>query len=206
MRTLGLLGDAISIMKRDWRLLAALNALFFCILVIGAAISVIYPGLHASIVSIIGADTVAGSMGIAANSGAPGIALSSFFSSFTYLLLITVPSVALPIWGPIIGASRFFIWGVAYVTPLQGGMAAGNLAAEYVLMFLLGEAYIIAIFACVRPLSVAVSALGFGFRQVLALYARSVAENLKLLLVAVILLAAASLYLALAVPALAVIP
>jgi hypothetical protein len=206
MRTLGLFGDVIAIIKRDWRLLAALNALFFCVLVIGAAISVISPGLHRSMISIIGADTVAGSMGIAANSGAPGIALASFFSSFTYLLLIVVPSVALPIWGPIMGSSRFFIWGVAYAAPLQGSMTAGNLAAEYVLMLLLGEAYIIAIFACVRQLSVAVSALGTGLRQMLALYVRSVAENLKLLLVAVILLAVASLYLSLAVPALAGLP
>lgn len=206
MRTLGLFGEALAIIKRDWRLLATLNALFFCVLVIGAAISVISPGLHRSMVNIIGADTVAGSMGIGVNSGASGIALSSFFSSFAYLLLITVPSAALPIWGPIIGASKFFIWGVAYAAPLQGGMAAGNLAAEYVLMLMLGEAYIIAIFACVRQLSVAVSALGLGLRQMLALYARSVAENLKLLPIVIILLAAASLYLALVVPALAGMP
>jgi hypothetical protein len=70
------------------------------------------------------------------------------------------------------------------------------------LMIVLGEAYVIAIFACTRQLKVAVSSSGFEFRQILALYLKSVAENMKLLLIVIILLAAASLYQALIVPAL----
>jgi hypothetical protein len=196
------LGDALDIVKKDWRLLAALNALFFCVLIIGATIAVISPELHVSMINLIGADSISGSAGISDSSNQIQVAGLSFYSSFTYLLVIALPSVVLPIWGPIMGAARFFIWGVTYVTPLQGGMSMGDLLPQYMLMLIQGEAYIIAIFACIRQFSVAISALGLGFRQGVTLYLRSVADNLKLLLIVIILLAMAALYQALVLPAL----
>jgi len=194
--------DAMDIIKKDWRLLATLNALFFCVLIIGAAIALISPGLHLSMINFIGADSIASSAGISSNSNTLNTAMLTFCSSFQYLLMITVPSIVLPIWGPIVGAAKFFLWGVTYVAPLRGGITLGKLVPQYLLMIVLGEAYVIAIFACTRQLKVAVSSSGFEFGQILALYLKSVAENMKLLLIVIILLAAASLYQALIVPAL----
>jgi len=194
--------DAMDIIKKDWRLLATLNALFFCVLIIGAAIALISPGLQLSMINLIGADTIASSAGISDNSNTLNAAVLTFYSSFQYLLMITVPSIVLPIWGPILGAAKFCLWGITYVAPLRGGMTLGKLLPQYLLMIILGEAYIIAIFACTRQLKVLIASSGLEFRLILALYLKSVAENMKLLLIVIILLAAASLYQALIVPAL----
>jgi len=197
--------DALGIIKKDWKLLAILNALFFCVLIIGATIALISPGLHLSMIEFIGADTIAGQSGAPAatsTAGALEAAVLSFISSFfgNTLLMITIPSIVLPIWAPIIGAARFFIWGVTYVAPLDGVMTLRSLLPQYIAIFLEGEAYTIAIFACVRQLSVALAASDRGFRNLLRQYKKSVIDNLKLLLIVIVLLAIAALYQALVIP------
>jgi hypothetical protein len=196
------LRDAINILKKDWKMLAGLNALYFCVLVIGVIIALISPGIHLSIIDLIGSDTIAGSAGISETSSALEAlqaAGMSFISSFTYTILITIPSIVLPIWGPIIGASKFFVWGVAYAAPLPGDV---NLLPQYGLMILQGEAYIIAVLACVRQLSVALASADLGFRRALKEYIKAILDNMKLLVVVVLLLAVAALYQALLVPVL----
>jgi hypothetical protein len=196
------LRDAINILKKDWKMLAGLNALYFCVLFIGVIIALISPGIHLSIIDLIGSDTIAGSAGISETSSALEAlqaAGMSFISSFTYTILITIPSIVLPIWGPIIGASKFFVWGVAYAAPLPGDV---NLLPQYGLMILQGEAYIIAVLACVRQLSVALASADLGFRRALKEYIKAILDNMKLLVVVVLLLAVAALYQALLVPVL----
>jgi hypothetical protein len=197
--------DALGIIKKDWKLLAILNALFFCVLIIGATIALISPGIHLSMIEFIGADTIAGQSGTPAatsTAGALEAAGMSFISSFfeNTLLMITIPSIVLPLWAPIIGAARFFIWGVTFVAPLDGVMTPQNLLPQYIAMILQGEAYIIAIFAGVRQLSVALAASGRGFSSMIRRYKRSVIDNLKLLLIVIVLLAIAALYQALVIP------
>jgi hypothetical protein len=179
------LSDAIGIIKKEWTLLASLNAIYFCIIVIGAALALMSPSLQLSMFQLIGSVTDL-----------------SFSSSLIYTLIITIPSIIMPIWGPIIGASKFFIWGVAYVAPVPGGTTLGNLLPQYILMLLQGEAYIIAIFACVRQLVVVVKFMETGFQWMLKQYSIAVLENLELLIIVLILLAASSLYQAFVIPAL----
>ncbi len=179
------LKGTIKIFKKDWRLLAGLNALYFCVTVIGAVIALMSPGLHLSMFSLIGPE-----------------ADLSFSSSLIYALIIVIPSIALPIWGPIIGASKFFIWGVAYIAPAPGGASLTALLPQYVAMLLQGEAYIIAIFACVRQLAVALAAADRGFRRALKEYIKAAFDNVRLLVIVVLLLAAAALYQALVAPVL----
>ncbi|HTX44247.1 MAG TPA: hypothetical protein VMC61_05915 [Methanocella sp.] len=176
------LGDALGIIKKNWKLLAGLNAMYFCVVVIGAALALMSPSLHLSMFQLIGSETDL-----------------SFSSSLIYALLITFPSIILPIWGPIIGASKFFIWGVAYVAPIPGGATLGSLLPQYILMLLQGEAYIIAIFACVRQLTVALASADEGFRQALKEYIKAVFDSMKLLIIVALLLIAAALFQALMV-------
>ena len=199
------LGDALGIIIRNWKLLAGLNALYFCVIVIGATIALMSPSLHLSMIQYIGASTIAGPSGsnVPANTTeALTAAAYAFATSFfvNTLGMITVPSIVLPIWAPIIGAARFFIWGVTYVSPLDGVLTPGKLLPQYLAMLLEGEAYVIAIFACVRQLSVALASADMGFRRALKEYIKAVFDNLKLLIIVVILLAAAALYQALLVP------
>jgi len=177
------LGDALRIIKKDWRLLASLNALYFCVIVIGATLALMSPSFHLSMIRLIGSETD-----------------MSFSSSLLYALIITLPSIILPIWGPIIGASKFFIWGVAYVAPIPGDMTLGSLLPQYILMLLQGEAYIVAIFACVRQLTVALASADMGFRRALKEYIKAVFDNLKLLVIVALLLVAAALYQVLLIP------
>jgi len=199
------LSDAIGIMKKDWRLLAGLNALYFCVLIIGATLALISPGLHMSMIQFIGATTIGGNFstagGFTETLKAAGVDFASNFFLNT-LGLITIPSIVLPLWAPIIGFARFFIWGITYVSPLAGVLTIGNLLPQYVVMLLEGEAYIIAIFACVRQIIVAVKYIETGFRWMLGYYFIAVLENAKLLIIVFLLLAIASLYQAFVIPAL----
>jgi hypothetical protein len=197
------LSKAIGVLRKDWKLLAGLNALYFCVLLIGAVIALISPGFHLSMINYIGANTIAGSAGVQSSSNAMEALIAagmSLISSLMYVIIIAVPSILMPLWGPIFGATIFFTWGVAYVAPLQGVMTIGNLLPQYLAMLLIGEAYIIAIFACVRQLRVAIAAMGLGFRQILKVYIKAVMINLNLLLIVIILLVIAALYQALVIP------
>jgi hypothetical protein len=201
------LSDAVGIMKKDWKLLAGLNALYFCVVVIGAVMALISPGLHLSMIQYIGAETIGGPLSTAPPADTREALMDAGYSLASSLFvntlaMITAPSVILPLWAPIIGASRFFIWGVAYVSPLEGVLTLGDILPQYVAMLLEGEAYVIAIFACVRQMAVALTNMNIGFRPMLRKYGDSVVENLKLLLVVVLLLAAAALYQAFVIPAL----
>ncbi len=199
------LGDALRTIRKDWKLLAGLNALYFCVLVIGVSIALISPGTHRSIAGFIGSETIAGSMGIKATPGlleALEAAGLSFSSGFLDTLIIAIPSVILPIWGPIFGAAKFFIWGVAYAVPYPGGMTLPLLLPQYLLMIVLGEAYILAIFTCVRQLGVAIIYADTGLRRMLIEYIKAILDNLKLFIVVVVLLAVAALYQALIIPVL----
>jgi hypothetical protein len=199
------LGDALGTIKKNWKLLASLNALYFCVIVIGATIALISPSLHLSMIQYIGAETIAGPSEAHVPSDTTDamiMACYAFASSFfvNTLAMITVPSIILPIWAPIIGAARFFIWGVTYVSPLEGVLTPGRLIPQYMAMLLEGEAYVIAIFACVRQLTVALASADMGFRRALKEYIKAFFDNLKLLIIVALLLAAAALYQALLVP------
>jgi hypothetical protein len=199
------LSDIMGIIKNDWKLLAGLNALYFCVIIIGATIALISPSLHLSMIQFIGSETIAGTSSIQAPATVTDGLMSagkSFVSSFfvNTLGIITIPSIILPLWAPIIGAARFFIWGITYVSPLEGILTLGDLLPQYIAMLLEGEAYIVAIFACVRQLTVAIASLELGFGEALPIYARAVAENSKLLIIVVLLLAAAALYQAFIIP------
>lgn len=199
------LGDALGIIKKDWKLLTSLNALYFCVIIIGATLALISPSLHLSMIRFIGSETIAGPLSAPAPSSAAESLVDAgygFTSSFflNTLAMITIPSIVLPLWAPIIGAARFFIWGVAYVSPLDGVLTLGNLLPQYVAMLLEGEAYIVAIFACVRQLTVALASAEMGFRWALKQYIKAVIDNLKLLIIVIFLLATAALYQALLIP------
>jgi hypothetical protein len=201
------LSDAIYILKKDRRLLAYLNALYFCVIVVGATLALISPDFHLSMVQYLGYETISGPLGAQQPANAvdaliaAGNRLASIFVVDT-VLMITAPSVIMPLWAPIIGAARFFIWGVAYVSPLEGVLTLGDLLPQYVSILLEGEAYIIAIFACVRQIAAAVDGMGFGFSWMIKRYGDAIGENLKLLIIVLLLLAAAALYQAFLIPAL----
>jgi hypothetical protein len=199
------LGDALDIIRKDWKLLAGINALYFCVIVIGIAIALMSPAFHQSMVQYIGSPTIAGPLvtrppaGIAeALAGTAYAFISTFF--LNTLAMITLPSIIIPIWAPIVGAARFFIWGVAYTTPLAGVITPAELIPQYVAMLLEGEAYVIAIFACIRQLTVALGSWDNGIRRALIEYVKAVFDNLKLLLVVAMLLAASGVYQAVLVP------
>ncbi len=197
------LSDALGIIKKDWKLLAGLNALYFCVLVIGATLAFISPGLHLSMIDLVGSDNIGGHVPAGASlTEALATATGGLASSFLLntLGMITIPSAILPLWGPIIGSARFFIWGVTNVLPPDGVMTMGDLLPRYVAILLEGEAYVVAIFACVRQMVVAFENMYGDIRVMLGIYAVAVLENLQLLIVVFILLVAAALYKAFIIP------
>lgn len=199
------LGDALGIIRKDWKLLAGINALYFCVSIIGVAIALMSPSFHLSMVQYIGSETIAGPLAtkppagiVEALTGTAYAFVSTFFVNM--LAMITLPSIVIPIWAPIVGAARFFIWGIAYTTLLAGVITPVELIPQYVAMLLEGEAYVIAIFACFRQLTVALGSWDNGIRRALIEYVKAVFDNQKLLIIVALLLAAAALYQATLVP------
>lgn len=197
--------DALGIIKKDWKLLAGLNALYVCVLIAGAVLALVTPGLQLSMVRYVGAETIGGPLNNppgatdALVAAATGLASSFMLNT---LGMITIPSAILPIWGPIIGGARFFIWGVAYIMPLEGVMTLGELLPQYLAIILEGEAYIIAIFACVRQLTTAAGHMEDGYRSMLRMYGAAVLENMKLLTIVFLMLVTSAVYQAFVIPVL----
>lgn len=202
------LRDALNVIRKDWKLFALLNLLYVFVILIGAGIAFFMPGVQRSMIQFIGSDVTYGPLSSISHPYRAGDilmnAVSIFFDSFivSTLAMITAPSIVMPIWAPIIGAARFFIWGVTLVTPLEGVLTFGNLIPNYVTMFIEGEAYVIAIFASVRQLVIALKAFDGSsrFRPLLKEYIKAVFDNAKLLLLVIVLLAIAALYEAWEVP------
>jgi hypothetical protein len=198
------LSTSLGIIKKDWKLLAGLNALYFCVIVIGATLAFISPSLHLSMINSIGSDGVGAPLITVEETNAPDALIAAGYGlAFSFavntLAMITAPSIIIPLWAPIIGAARFFLWGVAYVLPTEG-ITMGSLIPQYVTILLEGEAYIVAIFACVRMLIVALNTMDYGLAWMKKRYWDSVVENANLLAIVLVLLAAAALYQAFVLP------
>ncbi len=107
---------------------------------------------------------------------------------------ITIPSLLIPIWAPIMGMVRALIWGLVLVVPVPGALPLERLLPHYLTMFLEGEAYVVAIFACLRQVKVLLRLGSIPAERRIKTYAASIVDNIKLLPVVALLLAVSALY------------
>ncbi|MCD1294818.1 hypothetical protein CUJ83_07375 [Methanocella sp. CWC-04] len=197
---MSLIKDIQDILKKDWKLLLAVNIFYFGLVIIGALIALSSPDLQLMLLTQTGESFSEGplsAVGEAYQSGdvlrAAGVTLITNFFLGT-LAVITIPSLIFPIWAPIMGAIRALMWGIMLIIPVEGVLPLKNLIPHYLTILLEGEAYVVAIFACVRQIKALVWPKDFGEESRLKAYLISILDNAKLLVVVILLLTIAALY------------
>jgi len=204
---MGLLSDIKSIFKKDIRLFAVVNVIYFGMVVAGAVVALAMPDLQMSLITAagqtFGSGSPLGGVGEAYLSG--NIAVAALYTLITNFFLgtlaaITIPSLLLPFWALLMGAYRALLWGIMLVIPVQGILPLSTLMPHYLTIILEGEAYVVAIFACTRGLFALLKPKNFGTDSRLRAYWKSIKDNGKLLLIVIALLAVAAAYEAWEVP------
>jgi hypothetical protein len=198
---MGVYDDIKSIFKKDLKLFAIVNIIYFGMVIVGAVIALAYPDLQLSMIKAagqsFGSGGLLGGVGDAYSAGnIPMAALLTFVTNFFLgtLIQIVIPSLIIPFWALLMGAFRALLWGVMLVIPVPGVLPLERLAPHYLTILLEGEAYVVAIFACTRGLFALMDPKSFGTDSRMRAYWLSIKDNGKLLLVVIALLAVAAAY------------
>lgn len=194
-----LIGDINDIIRRDWKLLLAVNVFYFGILLIGGLIALLRPDIQGYWLDVLAAGLKSGPLapvGSAVEAGkVVNLAVQIFKTNVITgtLAYITIPSLIFPPWALLIGAWRALLWGMAFVIP-YGRLTFGKLIFHYVTLLIEGEAYVIAIFASLRLIEALIWPVRFGQRSRLQAYAVAIMDYAKLFLVVLLLLAVGAVY------------
>ena len=195
-----LIDDIKCIFIKDKKLFLQTNAFYFGLVIIGALISLADPQLQRSLYALAGAGLSSGPLSSVADayhsSSVPYAAAATFVTNLILgtLIDITIPSLIFPPWALLMGLVRSLMWGIMLVVPMEGIYPLGRALPHYLTLLLEGEAYVVAIFACVRQIKALVKPQAFGTDDRLKAYVRSIVDNGKLLLVVALLLAVSALY------------
>lgn len=195
-----LIDDIKSIFIKDKKLFLLTNAFYFGLVILGALIALAAPQAQRTLFELSGTGLSSGPLSSVAEAYHSGNVLYAAAVTFiTNLCLgtlveITIPSLIFPPWALIMGLIRSLMWGVMLVVPIEGLYPIGRALPHYLTLLIEGEAYVVAIFACVRQIKALVKPQGFGTDDRLKAYIRSIVDNGKLLLVVALLLAIAALY------------
>jgi len=195
-----LFNDIREIFAKDKKLFLLTNAYYFGLVILGALIALIFPQTQSFLLGLTKTGLSAGPLaGIsdAYNSGnilyAAAITFITNFFMGT-ILEITTPSLILPIWAPFMGLIRALMWGIMLVVPVPGVLPLGRLLPHYLTLFLEGEGYVVAIFACLRQIKVLLNLGSIPKEQRINAYIGALADNIKLLIPVAIILAVAAVY------------
>ncbi len=195
-----IISDIRAIFKKDWKLFLMTNAFYFGLVLIGALIALADPQAQHSLYDLSRTGLSSGPLSSVADAyhsaNVPYAAAVTFVSNLILgtLIEITIPSLIFPPWALFMGLVRSLIWGIMLVVPMDGILPLGRVVPHYLTLLLEGEAYVVAIFACVRQIKALVKPQAFGTDDRLKAYARSIVDNGKLLLVVALLLAISALY------------
>lgn len=195
-----LVNDIKKIFIKDWKLFLGTNVFYFGLVLIGALIAIADPGIQRALFELAGAGLSSGplsSLGSAYQSG--NVLYAAAVTFITNLLLgtlieITIPSLIFPPWALLMGLIRSLMWGIMLIVPVEGLYPLNTALPHYLTLVLEGEAYVVAIFACVRQIKALVKPQAFGTDDRLKAYFKSIVDNGRLLLVVILLLAIAALY------------
>jgi hypothetical protein len=195
-----LIDDIKGIFIEDKKLFLLTNAFYFGLVIVGALIAMAAPQAQRALFDLAGSGLSSGPLSSVGDAYLSGNVLYATAITFvTNLLLgtlieITIPSLVFPPWALFMGFVRSLMWGIMLVVPIEGLYPIGKALPHYLTLLIEGEAYVVAIFACVRQIKAIVKPQCFGTDDRLKAYIRSIIDNGKLLLVVVLLLAMAALY------------
>jgi len=195
-----LVNDIREIFAKDKKLFLLTNAYYFGLVILGALIALAFPQAQRYMLDMAQIGLSSGPLsgiGGAYNSGNVLYAAAVTFVTNLFLgtiVEITIPSLIVPIWAPIMGLIRALMWGIMLIVPVPGVLPWNTVVPHYLTILLEGEAYVVAIFACLRQVKVLFKLGSLPKGQRLKAYLTAIADNIKLLAVVALLLAVAALY------------
>ena len=197
------LRDAGELFSKDIKLFLAMNAAFVGLLVLGALIALAFPQLQLDLLGDVHTGTYSGS-----TSGLFSPVLSGYRSGNVLyaaamlfagnflggtLAAITIPSLLFPPWALIEGIGGALLDGITLIVPTPG-RPLDVVVPHYGTILIEGEAYLVAIFACVGQIRVFLKIGRMPSREWLKAYWLAIVDNLKLLPIVMLILAVAALY------------
>jgi hypothetical protein len=200
---MGLLRDIRDIFRKDRKLFLYVNVYYFGLVLLGALIALAFPQAQLFLINTAGNILGGGAFNPFTAIGdvyRSGNVLDAAAVTFVYNLVlgtlveITIPSLAVPFWGPILGAVRALEWGIMLIIPVPGVFPLDRAVPHYLTILLEGEAYVVAIFACVRQARVLLKLGSIPADQRIKTYVSAMVDNFKLLPVVALLLAVSALY------------
>jgi hypothetical protein len=199
-RTMKLVNDIREIFAKDKKLFLLTNAYYFGLVILGGLIALAFPQTQQFLLNLTTTGLSVGPFSELTDAYLSGDVLYAAAATFITNLLvgtlavITVPSLVVPIWAPFMGMVRATEWGILLVVPIPGVLPLGRVIPHYLTMLIEGEAYVVAIFACLRQVKVLMKLGSIPPGQRLKAYWGSIVDNVKLLPVVAILLAVAAIY------------
>jgi hypothetical protein len=196
---MSLYGDLADILRKDWKLFLAVNVLYFGTLLIGAVIAFIIPSTQDAVLAVFLAQLKSGTLSPVGQAYGSGNILNAAASTFANNLIygtlwgITLPSLLFPPYGLAIGCLRSLTWGIAFIVP-HGHMTLKVILPHLLTLLIEGEAYVIAIFGCLRQIEGLLWPHRLGEASRLGGYLRAVSDNIRLLIPVTVMLAIGALY------------
>lgn len=195
-----LIDDIREIFSKDKKLFLYTNVFYFGLVIMGALIALAFPQVQRYFLDLTTTGLNNGPMSGVAVAYRSGDVLNAAAVTFvTNLFLgtiaeITIPSLIIPIWAPIMGMVRALLWGIILVVPVPGILPLNTLLPHYLTLFLEGEGYVVAIFACLRQVKVLLHLGTIPADRRVKVYFASIVDNVKLLPVVAVILAVSALY------------
>ncbi len=195
-----IINDIREIFRKDKKLFILVNVFYFGVMLLGAAIALMSPQSQVEMLTATRQELSTGPFSPVTGAYVSGDMLSAASITFAmnYALgtlgTITLPSLVIPIWAPIMGGIRSLAWGIMILVPVEGLYPVNIALPHYLTLLLEGEAYAIAIFACLRQVKALLRPRDFGTDSRLKAYAASIIDNARLQLVVIPILAVAALY------------
>jgi len=192
----GAIRDVADIFLKDRALFIASNVFIFGLFALGVVVGFAYPAAHDAAGNLFEGTLTSGPLTPVTQTletgNIPLTALSIFAWNYLVatIVLSSIPSLIFPPWMPLkFGLSAFMmgLFAAHDYTPAHLSIMLGTLLLEF-------EGYAIAIFATMRQVEALVWPGRFGEKSVILAYVRSIIDNVKLLIVAGIVLAIAATF------------
>lgn len=196
---MGLRSDIVDIFKKDWNLFLATNVLFFGAILVGAVIAFLAPETQDAVLAVFAQQLKSGTLSPVSKAYGTGNLLNAAVVTFANNLIygtisgLTLPSFIFPPYALLMGCLRSLTWGIAFIVP-HGQMTLRVILPHLLTLVIEGEAYVIAIFGCLRQAEGLLWPHRLGEKTRIGGYLRAVTDNIRLLIPVAIILAVGALY------------
>jgi hypothetical protein len=191
--------NLVDIFKKDWNLFLAVNLIYFGAILAGAVIAFFIPETQTAVLAVFAVQLKTGTLSPVGQAYSTGNILNAAVSTFANNFMtgtvysITLPSLVFPPYALYVGVLRALTWGIAFIVP-RGHMTLRIIVPHLLTLLVEGEAYVIAIFGCLRQIEALIWPRRLGETSRIGAYLKAVADNVRLLIIVALILGIGALY------------